>query len=232
MDKTKTCNKCNRELPENKDYFRLKGRWLGNKCRICEREDAKLYYDQNKDYFKEWHEKNKEFRNKKARENREKNKEIYTERALKWQKENKERAYAINKKWRNKEENKEKKRKLNANWMKKNPDKNAQNTRRQEARKAKLPYTFAIEEWNLCKAYFENKCSYCGSYSEKLHQEHFVPVVKGGGYTKQNILPACQWCNTSKGQKKFFEWYYKQAFYSKEREKRVLDYLEMQSDGG
>jgi 5-methylcytosine-specific restriction endonuclease McrA len=39
-----------------------------------------------------------------------------------------------------------------------------------------------------------------------LHQEHHIPVAKGGGYTPNNILPACQSCNLSKGSRDPVEW--------------------------
>jgi len=97
-------------------------------------------------------------------------------------------------------------------------------THKQRAFKKYLQATFTIENWEICKTYFNNKCAYCGKETE-LQQEHFIPLSKNGEYTKNNIIPTCAFCNNSKHSKDFFEWYLKQQFYSKERENKILSYL-------
>lgn len=86
---------------------------------------------------------------------------------------------------------------------------------------------FALSEsqWNRALESFNNTCAYCGARDKRLQQEHFIPLSKGGEYTVNNIIPACSKCNRSKYNYSFFEWYPKQEFYSKEREKKILDYL-------
>lgn len=69
---------------------------------------------------------------------------------------------------------------------------------RREHRKQQLPSTFTLEEWERALEYFDHSCAYCGYPSDKLQQEHFIPLSKGGGYTKDNIVPACPECNLSK----------------------------------
>jgi 5-methylcytosine-specific restriction endonuclease McrA len=54
-----------------------------------------------------------------------------------------------------------------------------------------------IDEWKSVLSFFNNRCAYCGKPS-KLNQEHFVPVSKGGTYSKTNIIPACRSCNSKK----------------------------------
>lgn len=94
--------------------------------------------------------------------------------------------------------------------------------------KRNLISDFSLEDWNECLKYFDNSCAYCGEKSNSLQQDHFIPVAKNGNYTRDNILPACQRCNTSKRDRDFFDWYSKQDFYNKERELKLLYYLKIQ----
>jgi len=65
------------------------------------------------------------------------------------------------------------------------------------------------EEWVDTLIYFNYKCAYCGmseeehreKFNEFLHQDHIIPLSNSGGYTKNNIIPACRSCNTSKNAK-------------------------------
>jgi 5-methylcytosine-specific restriction endonuclease McrA len=72
--------------------------------------------------------------------------------------------------------------------------------------------------------YFNHKCAYC-ERGEDLRQDHFVPLTKNGEYTHNNIVPACNKCNASKNNSDFFSWYRNKPFYSKDRERRILRYL-------
>lgn len=91
-----------------------------------------------------------------------------------------------------------------------------------------LSSTLTIQQWQTIKLYFDNKCAYCGK-KEKLEQEHFVALSKGGEYTHNNIIPACRSCNSSKWNKDFFEWYPNYKYYNKKREKYILKYLNYNS---
>jgi len=90
--------------------------------------------------------------------------------------------------------------------------------------KRKLPSTFTQEQWNECKEYFDQKCAYCGK-ELPLFQDHFMPLSKGGEYTHNNIIPACDSCNSRKFNHDPFTWYPKQDFYSKQRGQKILKYL-------
>ena len=92
------------------------------------------------------------------------------------------------------------------------------------ARKKNLAHTLTEKQWDNIKRNFDNKCAYCGE-EKNLAQEHFYPLSLGGEYTKENIICACQTCNSSKGNRLFKDWYNKQNFYSKSREVKLLGYL-------
>jgi 5-methylcytosine-specific restriction endonuclease McrA len=63
---------------------------------------------------------------------------------------------------------------------------------------SKSEHTLTPQEWQENLSLFDNRCAYCGASGVKLEQEHMVPVVAGGGYTQENIIPACRSCNARK----------------------------------
>jgi hypothetical protein len=95
---------------------------------------------------------------------------------------------------------------------------------KRKAIKKSLEHTFTNKEWLACLNHFNNKCAYCGT-EEKLTQDHFIALSKQGEYTRNNIVPVCHSCNSSKQDKDFFEWYPQQKFYSKHREQKILKFL-------
>lgn len=104
---------------------------------------------------------------------------------------------------------------------------------RYRARKKRLPNTLTLKEWNKIKKDFNNSCAYCGmtekehfdKFNESLHQEHFIPLSKGGEYTHNNIIPSCKSCNSSKGENLFSEWYPNYEHYSEGKEDKILRFL-------
>ena len=54
------------------------------------------------------------------------------------------------------------------------------------------------EEWEQKKREFRFKCAYCGIIPEKLTKDHIIPIKKGGSDKIENIIPACQSCNSKK----------------------------------
>lgn len=71
-----------------------------------------------------------------------------------------------------------------------------------EARKRALPHTLTAVQYAETLAYFDHTCAYCGVPQSELdytlHQEHILPQIRGGGYTRDNIVPACRQCNDHK----------------------------------
>ncbi|CEP79292.1 HNH endonuclease [[Clostridium] sordellii] len=120
--------------------------------------------------------------------------------------------------------------KINRQYAKNNPEIIRQNKviteqrRRKQAKKVKS--TFTRKDWKECKEFFNGVCAYCGKKLTSLTQDHFIPLSKEGAYTKENILPACRTCNSSKHNFDFYEWYVNYEHYSEERIKKIESYFE------
>lgn len=105
---------------------------------------------------------------------------------------------------------------------------------RYRARKKCLTSTLTNEQWNKIKLHFNNSCAYCGMTEEEhleelgqqLHQEHFIPLSKGGHYAIYNIIPSCKSCNSRKSNIDFKEWYPTHECYNKEREEFILNHID------
>lgn len=54
------------------------------------------------------------------------------------------------------------------------------------------------EEWDVKKNQYDNSCFYCGKKNIKLTKDHVIPIVLGGTDDIDNIVPACQSCNSKK----------------------------------
>jgi hypothetical protein len=61
-----------------------------------------------------------------------------------------------------------------------------------------------IREWEREQELPKN-CVYCGS-TVNLTVDHLVPRSRGGDDSADNVVLACQTCNTSRGEKGIFEW--------------------------
>ena len=87
-----------------------------------------------------------------------------------------------------------------------------------------LEHSLTFKQWYDSQEYFGFKCAYCGK-QVNLTRDHFIPLSQGGGFSINNIIPACIHCNDSKGDRDFFIWYPQYKFYSSSREKKILSYL-------
>jgi hypothetical protein len=99
---------------------------------------------------------------------------------------------------------------------------NAQRVAKRKKMEKQLENTLTVGEYGEIRRYYNNRCAYCGKEG-RLHQEHLVPVYRGGGRTFSNIVVACAHCNASKGTKTFEEWYPESTVYSAEREYHILN---------
>lgn len=229
IPKNKICNKCGEELPLTGEYFSKasKGKFgFKSSCKKCNSNYQKESRISNPEKTRERDRLNKKKHAEKIRENnkirREKNREQLALKCKEYREENPDKVKAYNDKYR--KENEEKIKIATSRWRKKNPHKTIEYRHKRMAKMLQLDYGFNISDWNKCISFFNNECAYCGS-KEKLTQDHFIPVSKGGEYTINNIIPVCSWCNSSKHVKDFEEWYSEKPFYSEERKKKIYKYL-------
>lgn len=239
----KTCNTCKEDLPFDAFYKCKSGKFgLQAKCKRCLKEYELKNKDRIKAYRKKWRDEHKEetkeynaeYRKNNQEELNEKMREYYQktitekkaywknyysnkqdemiERSREWYLANKDKKLAYDKVWAKE-------------WRKKNKDKVNIYSHKRRALLKNLPSTLTEEQWKQIKSHFDNSCAYCGD-KKPLEQEHFIPITQNGEYSYKNIIPACRSCNASKNNKNFFEWYPIQNFYSKEREHKILVFLD------
>ena len=65
-------------------------------------------------------------------------------------------------------------------------------------RLANVENTLTTEEWKAILEYFNHRCAYCRRAGLKLTKDHVIAIVRGGGHTAENVVPACQRCNSMK----------------------------------
>ncbi len=67
-----------------------------------------------------------------------------------------------------------------------------------------------VSQWRVLRqAIFDRDgraCRYCGATDRPLSIDHVVPLIRGGGYEPENLVVACQNCNSRKGSKLIEEW--------------------------
>ena len=71
-------------------------------------------------------------------------------------------------------------------------------SKRRRSIKAGLPTTLTMHEWQEIVEFYHRQCVYCGLIPKYLTQDHIVPLLKGGPYSKENIVPSCRPCNSRK----------------------------------
>jgi 5-methylcytosine-specific restriction endonuclease McrA len=77
---------------------------------------------------------------------------------------------------------------------------------RRRSKEAGVERTLTIKEWRGIVVSYNSSCAYCNKKSNKLTQDHIIPISKGGGHTKENVVPACSSCNSSKSNKSLIYW--------------------------
>jgi hypothetical protein len=66
---------------------------------------------------------------------------------------------------------------------------------------------------------WDHKCGYCEDVATSL--DHVIPRFKSGSSNRNNLVPACRRCNTSKASTKMEEWYQQQEFFTQARMDRI-----------
>lgn len=96
-------------------------------------------------------------------------------------------------------------------WRIKNPAKaqiiiDRANTKRQELYQNAPLNNFTYGQFPTILAMHHYVCFWCGFPSNRLEQDHIIPLSRGGPHTASNIVPACRSCNASKNDKMPWEW--------------------------
>lgn len=73
----------------------------------------------------------------------------------------------------------------------------------------------------------DNVCPYCERIVKELdiHFDHLIPYSQGGADILTNLIPVCKYCNRSKMDDNFSEWYRNQFFYNQTNEKNIMEYF-------
>lgn len=224
---TKKCTKCANEYEATTEFFwkfKQAKDGLHYWCKPCAQKwNKERYYRKREERIqmtKDWRERNLEHR---------------LEYEEQYHKENKKEIYDKNKKYR--EKNKEKLRESSRRYYEENKDKiksyikgfyqtdRGRHLRTQHHYNRKRHIegsidTLSYEDWQESLANFNNECAYCGR-RDRIQRDHVVPLSKNGHNNKQNIIPACIHCNSSKNDSPLEEWYPEQECYSNKRMNRI-----------
>lgn len=84
-------------------------------------------------------------------------------------------------------------------------------------------------QWRVIKAHWLNggivECAYCGEPTESPERDHVQPLSDGGNTVPENIVPACESCNRSKGHQLVSEWYPNADVFDPDRWERIQAHL-------
>ncbi len=213
MIKTKVCNKCKRELPLNSDHYNIRKDskdGFKNTCKKCCTEYNREYRKKNETKFKEYQ---KTYRDNHVEERRQYNREYQSQ----YYENNKE---SINK--RHVE--------YNRKYIKTKHGRELDRIKRH--RKRAIDHLnggeYTVEQWDECLKFFDNRCAYTGEklkYKE-ITVDHITPLVSGGTSYIGNIVPSSKLANNSKSNNEMKSWFRKQSYFSEERLKKILDWIE------
>lgn len=126
-----------------------------------------------------------------------------------WHADNRSRNNEVNKLWEI--ENQGRAKAYRSNWSKENPDKTRAKAQRRRAAKAKADNDNHTDQqvWEL----YGTDCYLCGTQvvenGKRLpnyHEEHVVPISRGGDNTLENVRASCSACNFSKNATRLISW--------------------------
>lgn len=210
MDGYRTCTECGRSLPETDEFFSVSMRrgniCFASKCKECRKQYFREYYAKHKEKYKahnqRWFREHKEYKEAYVRE-------WMSEHDGYWRKYSEGRDFSEH----------------NRTYYATHKEEDRVRRQKRRANKKATDASFDAQQWESAKEEFGNACAYCGR-SENLEQDHFIALSKGGGYTRENIVPSCKRCNCSKHANAFSEWYPLMPFYDRAREEHIVKYIE------
>lgn len=117
-------------------------------------------------------------------------------RARAWREANPEKVYELNQDyyWNNAE----RLRAYAVDYARNHPEQTQARNRRRKAVERAATGNVTATEWAAIVEAYNGACVYCGA-TERLTQDHVVPLAAGGTHSPDNVVPACLSCNCSKG---------------------------------
>lgn len=95
--------------------------------------------------------------------------------------------------------------------------------KRRAARKNNHIAYYSLSDWQKRLEQFDNRCAYCNGEPQSV--DHFIAITKGGSHCLNNVLPACNSCNSSKHNKDPEKWYKASEHFSVARWNKILKVL-------
>lgn len=230
-DTTKRCTKCGKEYPETLEFFYKSGIAdnLRGECKRCTYISS---YKRRTNWEKKNIERNKSgvssgqiyqkcccdckvtlpaidefwYKNSRTKDGYQTRcKQCSRLRLKEWQEKNRERVQEINRIWA--KNNPEKILIKNRNWNQNNPDKKRASENKRRARKTGDNGTHTGQQIQGLYIQQNGKCFHCEiDLSSNFHEDHWIPLSRGGSNEIENIRLLCPRCNMSKGAKLPNEW--------------------------
>lgn len=208
---SKRCTKCRAWFPCTLEYFARDARardGLQSRCRICDRQASAAWRKNHPEAAKAANEYQRIRRKEQDREYQKKYYCTHTHAIrLRSHRRRQERPLEVRaaiKRWERANPHTVKESRLR--WQRNHYNECREYRRRKvQRRRAKgraLPHDLTKAQWQRTLLYFCNRCAYCG-LPQRLHigtlqQDHVLPFAQDGGYTQNNIVPACVKCNGHK----------------------------------
>lgn len=187
---TKTCSKCGIQRNEGDFYLRENGN-RRNDCKSCVKSRVAVSPS-------------KVARDLAAAE-RKASRTPYdaTTSKARWYQENKQRVREKNAQWAAAHE--DQMRAYRRGWQQRNPENGRETSNRHRARKMGEAFVIPGRDWERLVRRYDAKCAYC-LVAPFEHQDHILPLSRGGRHGIGNVIPSCRACNQSKGAKTLTEW--------------------------
>lgn len=128
---------------------------------------------------------------------RAKHREEAKARAAAWRAANPERAKEISRRYY--AANREKALEYRRRYREANRAKVRENNRLRKQRERDAVRDLTPEQWSAILDLFDQRCAYCAADDVALTQDHLIPLANGGAHSESNVVPACQPCNSRKG---------------------------------
>lgn len=150
------------------------------------------------------------YHRERARRRYRNDKERVLEGNRRWRQNNADLCREVNKRWRG--DNSGHLQRYIQNWRENNVERVRELDRRSNQRRRARKRGATVENFTreqLRQYWIENgidpeHCIYCGGPHE--HDDHAIPLARGGTHERANIVPSCAFCNYSKGTKLLEEW--------------------------